>query len=243
MKIEYIDVKQGTDDWLNARLAIPTASQFHRILTPARLQLSAGWEEYAAELCIEWFTGAPDADRQEMMESNYWIERGTELEPQARRAYEVITGIDTWQTGIIRRDFEWGRVGASPDGIIADDGLLELKCPSGTQHILYAARGGLPQKYLLQVQGQLWASGRAWADFVSYHPEFPIFQIRVIADPKIHEKLETAMAEFYEKYTQMRKNMLDAGYTRGDPGFRFAGMSNEDALEQIEREERGLTHE
>ena len=152
-----LDCEQGTREWVEARLGIPTASQFSRLLTPKRMQVSASRHRYRAELLAEWITGDP-VDEFE----TEWTERGKALEPLARSHYGIVWDVAPKQVGLctraIYREVDVmtavsGTVGASPDALVGDDGLLELKCPGMVNHILSCADGGVPSAYKMQVQG------------------------------------------------------------------------------------------
>ena len=217
-EIRIIDVEQGTDAWLYARLSLPTASCFSKILTPANLALSKSAEPYIHELLVEYFSGEPlNIDEEHgTIPGSHWMERGKELEPQAAAAYEIITGIDTWGTGMIIRDGEWGIAGASPDKLVGDEGIVELKCPSDKVHIGYAAESveGVPRKYRLQTQGQLWVSGRKWNDFMSFHPLYPAVYARTYPDPEVMAKLDIAIPQFCKLFLEMRDRLIEKGFVR-----------------------------
>ena len=161
-----LNCEQGSEAWHQARLGIPTASQFHRILTPSGAASSQA-TGYLAELLAEHISGEaatipPTADMQ----------RGTELEPAARACYELETGYDVVQVGGVYLD-ETKKIMASPDGLIA--GMtrgLEIKCPRLATYIRYILEGGLPTQYTLQVQGGMWVTDYEEWDFVSYCPDY-----------------------------------------------------------------------
>ena len=137
-------------EWLDAKLGIPSASGFHRILTPTgKLSKSSRRERYMGELLAEWALGEQwDTG----IGNSHWVLRGIELEPQARLWYEMAYA-EVEEVGFIWRD-ESRMAGCSPDGLVGDDGLLELKCPSPAQHVLYlSCPGQLARKYYWQVQG------------------------------------------------------------------------------------------
>ena len=128
---------------------------------------------------------------------------GTEREPDARALYQVRTRRLVDEAGFVR--IEGMAAGASPDGLIGDDGLLEIKCPNPATHIDYLRLpvGECPKAYFWQVQGQMFATGRAWCDFVSYHPEFPgelqIVIRRVQRDQQALAKLVMGLGKFLEE--------------------------------------------
>ena len=203
--MKVLDVEQGSREWVEARLGIPTASAFKRIVTSTG-KLSAQREAYQAELLSEWVFGEPAKDF-----DTAWTERGKVLEPDARRYYSFHTDAEAQTVGFCLRDD--GIAGCSPDGLVNPEGLLELKCPREDTHLLYLARGVLPTDYKAQVQGQLWVTGRAWADFMSYCPELPPFLIRVEPDPKFQAALDDHMPTFHAELMSGRARLLDKGVT------------------------------
>lgn len=166
MNLILLDCEQGTDQWRQARLGIPTASCFKRIMTntgTASEQATA----YMAELLAERITGQPIDGY-----TSPDMQRGIELEPQARMAYEFESGNTVQQVGGVYLD-ETRQIMCSPDGLIPEQRKgLEIKCPKLSTHIRYILEGTLPKEYLLQVQGALWITGYDSWDFVSYHPDY-----------------------------------------------------------------------
>lgn len=179
--MRILDVDQGTMEWALGRLGIPTASQFDRILTPKTRKASAGVHSYRAELLAEWLMGQP-LD----WGTSAWMERGTELEDEARRWYEMDRGVDVAQVGVALRDD--GMVGGSPDGLVGEDGGLEIKCPAAVQHVKYLL-GVDELAHVGQVQGYLYLTGRQWWDVLSYNPELPAVVRRVERDEDYLEAL------------------------------------------------------
>ena len=161
-----LDCEQGTDQWRQARLGIPTASCFKRIMTNAG-SASEQATAYMAELIAEALTGQPvDGYTSDDMQ------RGIDLEPQARMAYEFETGYSVEQVGGVYLD-DSKQIMCSPDGLIPEKHKgLEIKCPRLSTHIKYILEGELPAAYKLQVQGALWITGYDTWDFVSYHPDY-----------------------------------------------------------------------
>jgi hypothetical protein len=172
--MKILDVEQGTMEWALARLGIPTASQFDRILTPKTRKASTSRDAYRAELLAEWLMGQP-LD----WGTSAWMERGTELEDEARRWYEMDRGVDVQTVGVVVRDD--GLVGGSPDGLVGEDGGLEIKCPAAVQHVKYML-GVDELAHVGQVQGYLYLTGRKWWDVLSYNPDLPPVVKRVERD-------------------------------------------------------------
>ena len=170
-----LNFPQGSDEWRKARLGIPTASGFGRLITPKTGKPSASAEGYLHELLAEWMLGAPLDDA-----SSQWMERGKEIEAEARLYYQFQRDLDVAQVGFCLRDD--GLVGCSPDGLVGEDGLLEIKVPSAAVHMRYMLTGQLEDDYRPQVQGQLWITERKWLDLLSFNPVLPPVIIRCERD-------------------------------------------------------------
>ena len=198
-----VDCEQGTREWIEHRLGIPTASEFKRIVTNSG-KLSTSRDTYIGELLAEWALGEPMHDF-----STEWTERGKFLEPEAFNYYAFQTDMDPQSVGLCLTDDR--RVGASPDGLVGELGLLELKCPMAPTHLLYLARGTLPKEYRAQVQGQLWVTGRDWCDFMSYFPKLPPFITRVYPDPMYHDALSSALPSFNLELEAGREELIRLG--------------------------------
>ena len=200
--------EQGSAAWTEARLGIPTASQFSRIITPGG-KLSSARDAYLAELLAEWALGETTA---EFMGTD-WTERGHLLEAEARAGYGLLRDADVTAVGVCYKD-EDRMVAASPDGLVGDDGLLELKVPKASTHLLWLAHGVLPKAHVLQVQGQLWVTGCEWADFMSYHPGLPPFLVRVEANEKIQNAFDWHIPLFLSDLILGRVNLTQLGVER-----------------------------
>lgn len=178
--------EQGSPEWLASRLGRPSASMFGKLVTGSG-KPSGSAETYINEMIAERLTG-----RSKPFFTNEHMERGNFLEPEARQAYEFITDFEVVETGFILDDSQ--EFGCSPDGLVANDGGLEIKCPSDSVHVSYLRAGKVPAKYYQQVQGCMMITGREWWDFMSYHPEMPHLLVRM----KRNEKFIKAMAEQLE---------------------------------------------
>jgi len=159
--------EQGSQEWLDARSTVVTASQFKAVMSKGRgSEPSLTRKKYMITLANSIVTGRPA----EQGYTNAAMAEGTRREPESRDFYSMLTGHDVTQHGLIYLD-EDRRIGASVDGMIEDRGLVEFKNPNLETHIGYVLDGGLPAEYLLQVQGQMWVTGTQWCDFFSYHPD------------------------------------------------------------------------
>jgi len=186
--MRHLKVEFGSPEWLHARLGLPTASCFEKVLTPKTLKPSAQSVGYMNHLLAEWALGIPlQSDGTDFME------RGIQLEGEAVRLYEMERDVDTQAGGFCTTDD--GRIGCSPDRLVGEDGGLEIKSPAPHTHIRYLL-GSPVDDYLLQVQGSLWVTKRKWWDVMSYHPDMPAKYVRVLPYPVIHEALDSALQGF-----------------------------------------------
>ena len=179
--MQVFNCRQGSEEWDNLRRR-PTASEFGSFITPARGDYSKQSTSYAAKIVAKRlgvYTEPPPS---------YWMEWGTEMEPNARHAYTKATGRDVQEVGFIMPDHH-DDYGGSPDGLIGEDGILETKCPAPETLIAYHASGTLPSQYKPQIQGLLMISGRPWCDFFVFHPGLSPFLLRVERDEKYIEKM------------------------------------------------------
>lgn len=184
-----LEIKQGTEEWFKARCGIPTASNFDSIIT-TKGEPSKQREKYLHQLVAERVTG-----RAVEGYKNLAMERGQELESEARSLYEIINDVTVKQVGIAYKD-DSCKVGCSPDGLVSDDGCLEIKCPEAHTHVGYLLAGVLPTNYFQQVQGQLYVTGRSWVDFMSYYPGLKPLIVRVERNEEFIAKLNKEIALF-----------------------------------------------
>ena len=185
---------QGTPEWFAARCGRVTASRIADIVAKTKTGWGASRASYMAQLVAERLTGtvAPSYENDAMR----W---GTEKEPDARAAYEFRHDVEVTQVGFIDHP-TIAMAGASPDGLVCDAGLLEIKCPNTATHIDTLLGQAVPGKYELQMQWQMSCSGRAWCDFVSFDPRMPetmaMFVARVKRDDAQIDTLEKLVTDF-----------------------------------------------
>lgn len=211
-----LDFPQQSYEWEQCRLGRPTGSRFDELLTPAKLQYSKGAEKYLRHLLAEWLVGFPVVENN----ASQFMDRGTEEEPRARAWYEFDRDVKVREVGfVLRSDL---RAGCSPDGLVGDDGGLEIKVPALTTHIGYSETpGSLSAAYRGQVQGNLYITGRAWWDVLSFSPILPAVVERVEPDPEYHAALDAALGTFLVqldalklKYADHRQpRVMDGGYS------------------------------
>lgn len=177
-----VDCEQGSDEWFKARMGVPSASNFSKICTTSG-KWSASADAYINELASEVITG-----QRSQGFTNDAMQRGIDLEPQARKNFEFMYDHKVEEIGFCIHE-ELG-VGCSPDGLIDNFMGLEIKCPLAHTHLSYLKKGMLPSKYIQQVQGSLLVTERGCWHFYSYHPDFgEQLMITVQRDEKFIELL------------------------------------------------------
>lgn len=188
-------MKQHTDEWFQARLGRATASNAEHWMSELRGGgVPAGRKVYLATLVLQRINRVAMPGYQ-----SHAMQYGIEMEPEARAAYAFEANVDVVEVGFISHP-RIKMAGASPDGLIGDDGLLEIKCPQPHTHLDTLLRGTIHQRYLYQMQFQLACTGRAWCDFVSYDRNYPepmqMAIIRVPRDADVIMKLEHEVQRF-----------------------------------------------
>tara|TARA_R110002167_G_scaffold269400_1_gene475966 strand:+ start:969 stop:1577 length:609 start_codon:yes stop_codon:yes gene_type:complete len=199
-----LDHQQGTEEWFAARLGKPSASNFGKLIT-ATGKPSSSSDGYINQLIAERLTG-----KSEPFYVNEHMARGTELEPEAREAYEFITGYSVTEHGFILDDSK--EFGCSPDGIIEffeENAGIEIKCPAATTMVKYLRDPqALVKAYYQQIQGCLWVTNSQWWDAFAYHPEMPHVLVRVERDEEFITKLavevEAAVIDIKNQVEQLR---------------------------------------
>lgn len=187
-------IVQGSPEWHAARCGKATASRIADAIARTKTGWGASRENYKAELVAERLTGV-----QAEGFTNAAMQWGSETEPAARAAYSFRQDVDVFEVGFVDHP-QIAMSGASPDGLIGEDGLLELKCPQPATHIATLLGQSVPAKYLTQMQWQMACTGRKWCDFASYDPRLPesmrLFVKRVERDEAEIARLEALVIDF-----------------------------------------------
>jgi putative phage-type endonuclease len=188
------EIIQGSDAWFAQRLGKVTASRISDIIAKIKTGVSASRGNYLAQLVAERLTGqTADSFKSGAMQ------HGTETEPQARMAYEAETGLMVSEVAMIEHP-TIAMSGASPDGLVGEDGLVEIKCPNTSTHIATLLADKAPSGYIPQMQWQMACTGRQWVDFVSFDPRMPedmqLFIKRVPRDNALIAEYEAEVVKF-----------------------------------------------
>lgn len=183
------DVQQGTPEWDMLRIGLPTASVFSKLVTTkGEPSKSAG--DYAITLAGEMYANKPELDA---WGGNSYTERGKELEDQAIALYEFDRDITVERVGFVTDDNK--DAGCSPDGLVNDDGMVEIKCLKAENHIkailFFNKFDKCQSTYVLQTQGQMMICERKWADLIFFHPDLPLLVIRQLPDKDLQFALTT----------------------------------------------------
>jgi putative phage-type endonuclease len=188
------EIVQGSPEWKALRCGKVTASKVADVVAKTKTGYSASRANYLAQLIAERLTGTPAETY-----TNAAMQHGTETEPEARDAYCFYQGVTVEQVAFVPHP-KIDQAGASPDGLVGDDGLVEIKCPNTATHLETLLGQAVPAKYIDQMQFQMACTGRKWCDFVSYDPRMPehmrLFVRRVQRDDARINFLETEIAGF-----------------------------------------------
>ena len=198
-------IEQGSPEWFEQRLGKVTASKIADIVAKTKTGYSASRGNYMAQLVIERLTGVKNETF-----TNAAMEWGTATEPLARAAYELEKGVMVDQVSFIDHPVI-ARSGASPDGLVGEDGLIEIKCPNTATHIDTMLSGQADKRYICQMQWQLAVTGRKWNDFVSFDPRMPdnlqLFIKRVERDDEHIKELEAEVVKFLQEVDEMLEKL------------------------------------
>ena len=200
-------MEQGTDAWFEARIGKVTASRVADVIAKTKTGYSATRDNYMAQLVCERLT----KQKAEGF-TNAAMQHGTETEPLARLSYEVAQNVLVDEVGFVPHP-SIEMAGASPDGLVGDDGLLEIKCPNTATHIETLLSQTVPGKYNTQMQFQMACTGRKWCDFVSFDNRLPhelqLFVKRVPRDDAFIKQIEAEIVQFLaeldDKITKLMK--------------------------------------
>lgn len=200
--MKIIDCLQGSDEWFEARLGFVTASNFHKVLNK-----KTGRGLYMRKLAAERLTSC-----REESYKNEIMEYGTETEQAARSFYEKANDCIIEKVGFACRD-EW--IGGSPDGLVGQEGIIEIKCPLTSTHIENILSGKMSLKHIPQVQGLLWVTDRKWCDFVSFDPKVvanPMFCVRIERDKNYFKMLAGEVGVFVSELQAMINKIDDKSF-------------------------------
>lgn len=206
-----MEIEQGSDAWIAARLGKVTASRVADVIAKTRNGWGASRANYMAELVAERLTGT----RAEQY-TNAAMQWGTEKEPEARTTYSFCADTDVVQVGFVDHP-KIPMTGTSPDGLVGIDGLVEFKCPNTATHIDTLLGDPIDAKYISQMQWQMACTERQWCDWVSYDPRLPtsmrLFVRRVERDNTMIAELEKLIVEFLAE-TEVKVRALTERYIR-----------------------------
>lgn len=192
--MDDLQLVQGSEAWRLARAGSVGASSVADLMAKTKSGWGASRANLMARIICERLTGEPQESY-----VNAAMQHGTDTEPQARSAYAFMRDVDVVEVGLIRHPSIAG-AHASPDGLVGEDGLLEIKCPNTATHIETLLSGEIADRYLKQMQFQMACTGRAWTDFVSYDPRLPgdlqVFIKRIPRDDALIAEIEDAVRFF-----------------------------------------------
>ena len=187
-------MEQRTDEWHKARLGKVTASRISDVMAMSKSGVAATRQNYEAQLIAERLSGQPTP-----LYSNAAMQWGTDQEPHARSAYSFIADSDVEEIGFVEHP-SISMSGASPDGLIGSDGLIEIKCPNTATHLRFLEDEKIDKRYRYQMNWQMACTGREWCDFVSYDPRLPdrfgIKILRIMRDDELIKDIEYEVGIF-----------------------------------------------
>lgn len=195
--MKFHNVEQGTEEWFALRQGKFTASCIKDLFMGST---TAGYEKAIYKVVFERLSGK----RVESEFKSSYMQRGNDLEEEARQHYSLVTFNKVDNGGFFEFD-EW--TGASPDGLVADNGILEIKCPAYNTMINYLIKKELPKEYYYQVHSQLLITGREYCDFFAYHPDMESFVLTVNRDEKICKEIEKKLKESVLKVKSIIKQL------------------------------------
>jgi putative phage-type endonuclease len=200
-------IEQGSEEWFTQRLGLVTSSRVADVVSKTKSGPSASRKNYMMQLLCERLTGRRDDGF-----TSAAMQRGIDLEPVARSAYELERDAMVDQVGfVLHPDHPY--TGSSSDGLVGDAGMVEIKCPNTAQHIACIAAGKYDSKYYPQMQHQMWVADRGWCDFVSFDDRLPdalqLFVCRVPRDGKFITGMAADILAFVTELNQLEQSMLN----------------------------------
>ncbi len=192
-------MEQGSDSWKEIRMGKVTGTGFQKVLAKGQGKTR---KAYMMQLAAERLTGLCQESY-----SNATMDRGNEVEPQAKACYEAINGVSVVEVGFAQLNDD---IGVSPDGFVGEDGIIEIKCPNSTTHIDYILSNKMPSTYKAQVQGILWVTDRKWCDFVSFDPRMKTCRfhcVRVHRDTSYILDISNEVAKFLEELNELTEKI------------------------------------
>lgn len=220
----YEDLDQGSDEWLQARAGILTASVMGQMITAKTVKLA---DNETSRSLIRSLVAEKITGRVEDSYASRDMERGIMAEPYARDIYaehyaEVV------EVGLMVREDHGTKVGYSPDGLVGDDGLIEIKSPRAKTHLNTILTDTVPSEYMPQLQAGLWVSGRDWIDFISYHGGLHLYTKRVTVIPQWQEAIKEAAVRFQECAEELIAAYTAA--TKGRPETEYLDLFEEEGI-------------
>ena len=194
--ITHSEIIQGSPEWHDLRRGRFTASNIPKLFMGKTTQ---GYSDALYRVAMERVTGKSTESY-----SNAAMMRGIQLEPMARQIYEIEKQTLVEECGFVEVD-EW--MGCSPDGLVGKDGMIQIKCPAFNTHIGYIVSEEVPKDYYIQMQAEMWMSGRQWNDFMSFHPDLPSLIIRLTPDEAVYKKMAEEIEIAKQKVTEIIKKI------------------------------------
>ena len=198
--MKIYNFEQRTEDWYNIRKGKMTASNAETIIANGK-----GLETYIYNLMAEYYSSA---EKENYINAD--MQRGIDLEPEARLEFEFYTDLDVQEVGFIEHN-EF--IGVSPDGLIGDDGLIEIKCPNDSIYFKLLLSNNIKPEYIAQMQMQMYVTDRQYCYFVSYNPNFEksLYIKKINRDEEMIEKLKKGLERGTQLIKEIKKNFRKVG--------------------------------
>ena len=198
--MKIYNFEQRTDEWYAIRRGKMSASNAETIIANGK-----GLETYIYNLMAEYYSSA---EKENYINAD--MQRGIDLEPEARLEFEFYTGLDVQEVGFIEHN-EF--IGVSPDGLIGDDGLIEIKCPNDSIYFKLLLSNNIKPEYIAQMQMQMYVTDRQYCYFVSYNPNFEksLYIKKINRDEEMIEKLKKGLERGTQLIKEIKKNFRKVG--------------------------------